>query len=156
MEHVFVETNWLVGCLAPAHHKVPAAVELLEKAKRNEVRLYLPAICVSECKRPVCEKFQVKLEADRVRKFLLWARSNEAIEIAHEETVRRALDKMEGVVKRDLDRLDTDVENLCAETGVEAFHIEEQMWLRNTELSYGGLQLEPFDLAILVKAENLS
>lgn len=84
MEHVFVETNWLVGCLAPAHHKVPAAVELLEKAKRNEVRLYLPAICVSECKRPVCEKFQVKLEADRVRKFLLWARSNEAIEIAHE------------------------------------------------------------------------
>lgn len=159
MEHVFVETNWLVGCLAPAHHKVPAAIELLDKANRGEVRLYLPAICASECKRPIREKFQVKLEADRVRKFLLWAKVNQPIDPAQEQAVRQTLDKMEAVVRRDLDRLDTDLQSLRAQTGVEVFHIEEEMWLRNTELSYGGLQLQPFDqailAAILVKAEML-
>jgi hypothetical protein len=29
MRHVFVETNWVVGYAAPAHHKNAAAVELL-------------------------------------------------------------------------------------------------------------------------------
>jgi anion-transporting ArsA/GET3 family ATPase len=159
VKHVFVETNWLVGCLAPAHHKVFAAVELLEKARSGEVKLYLPAICVAECQRPIRDKFQVKLEADRVRKFLLWAKSDGVIEPAQEETVRRTLDQMEALVKRDLDRLGEALKDICAQRGVEVFHIEEDMWVRTTELSYLGLQLYPFDQAILgsilVKAEVL-
>lgn len=157
MRHVFVETNWLVGCLAPAHHKISAALELLESSKSGEVRLYLPAICVAECQRPIRDKFQVKLEADRVRKFLLWARSEKVIAPSEEETVRRTLDQMEGLVKRDLDRLNEALNDVCAEGGVEVFHMEEEMWLRTTELSHLGLQ--PFDQAILgsilVKAEML-
>jgi hypothetical protein len=159
LEHVFLETNWLVGCLAPAHHKVFAALELLERAKKGEVTLYLPAICVAECQRPIREKFQVKLEADRVRKFLLWAKSNGTVEPDQEETVRRTLDQMEALVKRDLDHLANSLKDLCAQKGVEVFHIEEEMWLRTTELSHLGLQLQPFDqailAAILVKAEML-
>ncbi|SPF37662.1 hypothetical protein SBA4_2040006 [Candidatus Sulfopaludibacter sp. SbA4] len=34
MPHVFFETNWLHDCAAPAHHKVPDAVRLLERAQR--------------------------------------------------------------------------------------------------------------------------
>jgi len=149
LEHVFVETNWLVGCLAPAHHKVFAAERLLDKAKNGEITLHLPAICVAECQRPIREKFQVKLEADRVRRFLLWARSVEAMEPDQEETVRRTLNQMEGLVKRDLARLVDTLKDLCAQKGVEIFHIEEEMWLRTTELFYLGLQLQPFDQAIL-------
>lgn len=159
MKHVFVETNWLVGCLAPAHHKVYAALELLEKARSGEVKLHLPAICVAECQRPIRDKFQVRLEADRVRKFLLWAKSDGAIGSAQEEAVRRTLDQMEGLVKRDLNRLGKALKDVCAQTGVEVFHIEEDMWVRTTELSHLGLQLNPFDQAILgsilVKAEAL-
>jgi hypothetical protein len=62
VQHVFVETNWLVGYAAPAHQKVYAAVDLLKKANRGEVRLYLPSICLSECRRPIREKFQVEAE----------------------------------------------------------------------------------------------
>lgn len=159
MEHVFVETNWLVGCLAPAHHKIPAALDLLERARSGTVTLYLPAICVAECQRPIREKFQVKLEADRIRRFLLWARANNAVGSSEEETVRRVLDQMEAMVKRDLDRLPGAITALCQQKGVEVFHIEESMWVRSTELSSAGLQLQPFDQAILgailVKAEML-
>ena len=37
MHHVFVETNWLHDYAAPAHHKVPEAVTLLERAQRGSV-----------------------------------------------------------------------------------------------------------------------
>jgi hypothetical protein len=149
LEHVFAETNWLVGCLAPAHHKLNAALELLEKAGNGQVVIHIPTICVAECQRPLREKFQVKLEADRVRKFLLWAKSNGTIGPEQEETVRRTLSQMEGLVRRDLDRLTDSLKELCVETGIDVFHIEEEMWLRNTALSHSGLQLQPFDQAIL-------
>jgi len=45
MRHVFVETNWVVECAAPAHHKTPAALELLKRAASGELKLYLPVIC---------------------------------------------------------------------------------------------------------------
>lgn len=159
MQHVFVETNWLVECLAPAHHKEPAALEFLERARGGEITLYLPAICLAECQRPIRDKFQAKPAADRVRKFLLWAKSNGTIEPGQEETVRRTLVQMEALVKRDLERLADALKDLSARKGVEVFHIEEEMWVRITELSFLGLQLQPFDQAILasilVKAEKL-
>jgi predicted nucleic acid-binding protein len=157
VQHVFVETNWLVGYAAPAHQKVYAAVDLLKKANRGEVRLYLPSICLSECRRPIREKFQVRSEADRVRKFLLWAKRENIVEAAVDETVRQTLDQMESLVRRDLDRLNDSLENLRSERGVEIFNLNENMLERCAGLSHLGLQ--PFDQAILasiiVKAEIL-
>jgi hypothetical protein len=154
---VFVETNWLVGYAAPAHQKVYAAVDLLKKANRGEVQLYLPSICLSECRRPIREKFQVRLEADRVRKFLLWAKGARIVEAAVDEIVRRTLDQMESLVKSDLDRLSDSLENLRSERGIEIFNMNEDMLERCAAVSHLGLQ--PFDQAILasilVKAETL-
>ena len=66
---------------------------------------------------------------------------------------------MESLVKRDLERLADSLNDLLAQKGVEVFHLEEEMWLRTTELSHLGLQLQPFDQAILasilVKSEML-
>jgi hypothetical protein len=42
MRHVFVETNWVFGYAAPAHHKRLDAVELLKGAGANEIRIHLP------------------------------------------------------------------------------------------------------------------
>jgi hypothetical protein len=58
---------------------------------RGEIQLYLPAICLSECRRPIREKFQVRLEADRVRRFLLWAKGERIVDTAVDEIVRRTL-----------------------------------------------------------------
>ena len=157
MRHVFVETNWLVGYAAPAHHKVYAAVDLLKRANRGEVQLYLPSICITECRRPIREKFQVRLEADRVRRFLLWAKETKVIDGTVDETVRRTLDRMEGLVNRDLEQLNGLLDSLRNERGLEIFGMTEEMLERCADLSHLGLQ--PFDQAILasilVKAETL-
>lgn len=159
MRHVFVETNWVVACAAPAHHKIPAALELLERAAREELKLYLPVVCISEARRPIFERFQSRNEADRVRQFLLWARDNKYVDGKDEEAARRVLDQMEGRVKADLEKLDEALEKLKGAKGVEAFNLSQPMLERCGGLSQARLDLQPFDqailAAILVRAEEL-
>jgi hypothetical protein len=159
MRHVFVETNWVVVRAAPAHHKIPAALELLERAASGELKLYLPSVCISEARRPIFERFQSRSEADRVRQFLLWARDHKCVEGNDEEATRRVLDQMEGRVKADLEKLDEELDNLSRSKGMETFHLSQPMLERCTELSHRKLDLQPFDqailAAILVRAEEL-
>jgi predicted nucleic acid-binding protein len=159
MRHVFVETNWVVEYAAPAHRKTPAALELLDRAAREEIRLYLPVICVTEARRPVAERFQVRTEADRVRQFLIWARDTSIVDAAEDETTRRVLDRMESRVKADLDGVDHSLESLRTTRGVEVFNLDQEMLERCASLSYLRLDLKPFDqailAAILVRAEQL-
>ena len=159
MRHVFVETNWVVACLAPAHHKVPAAVDLLGRAATGEITLHLPVICISEARRPILERFQSRGEADRVRQFLLWARDNNLVDATDEEAARRVLDQMEGRVRSDLEKLDETLVNVGNANGVETFHLNEKMLERCAGLSHAKLDLQPFDqailAAILVRAEEL-
>jgi predicted nucleic acid-binding protein len=159
MRHVFVETNWVVEYAAPAHRKTPAALELLDRAAREEIGLYLPVICVSEARRPVAERFQVRTEADRVRQFLLWARDTGMVDAAEDETTRRVLDRMESRVKADLDGVDDSLNSLRVTKGVEVFNLDPEMLERCASLSYLRLDLKPFDqailAAILVRAEQL-
>lgn len=106
MRHVFVETNWVVAYAAPAHHKVYAATEILKRANQGEIKLYLPSICIAEARRPIFEKFQVRLEADRIRRFLLWAKQNGVVDPQADNTVRTVLDKMEARVRDELEKVD--------------------------------------------------
>lgn len=160
MRHVFIETNWVVAYGAPAHHKSYAAIDLLKKANTGAVQLYLPSICISEARRPILEKFQVRLEADRVRRFLLWGKQHNLIDEPTDETVRRVLDQMESRVKTDLEKTDDLLANLKTEKGIQIFDLTQQMCERCSELSHAGLGLQPFDqsilAAILVKAEELT
>jgi hypothetical protein len=159
MRHVFVETNWVVACAAPAHHKIPAALDLLNRAASGELKLYLPTISISEARRPIYERFQSRNEADRVRQFLLWARDNKFVDAKDEEAARRVLDQMEGRVRTDLEKLDEELENLNVAKGVETFNLSQPMLERCAALSQAKLDLQPFDqailAAILVRAEEL-
>jgi hypothetical protein len=159
MRHVFVETNWVVAYAAPAHHKIPAALELLNRAASEELKLYLPVICLSEARRPILERFQSRNEADRVRQFLLWARDNKFVDAKDEEATRRALDQMEGRVQADLEKLDETLTSLKTAKGVETFNLSQPMLERCATLSLAKLDLQPFDqailAAILVRAEEL-
>lgn len=161
MRHIFVETNWVVAFAAPAHHKlqVRAAAELLERAAAKEIVLHLPSICISEARRPIQERFQVRNEADRIRRFLLWAVGEAHITPEEDAITRKVLDKMEGFVKRDLGQLEDTLASLTQKTGLEIFDITQAMAQRCTELSFLQLGLEPFDqmvlAGVLVRSEQL-
>jgi hypothetical protein len=55
-EHVFVETNWVIDCVAPTLAAGPAALELLARAGAGDLVLHLPTICLIEAKKVVRER----------------------------------------------------------------------------------------------------
>jgi predicted nucleic acid-binding protein len=157
--HVLVETNWVVGCAAPAHHQDPAARALLDRAGAGEVKLYLPAVCLNEARRAI-QKFQPRHEANAIRSFLAWSKGTGQLSGDDDRTIRRALDMFEAKVKADLKTLDARLTALRSRAGVEVFALDETMLERAIDLSGGELDfLQPFDQAILaavvVRAERL-
>ena len=59
MRHVFVETNWVVDVLAPAHHREPSAVRLQDRAVDGELTLHVPSICFTEARKVIPNRFKI-------------------------------------------------------------------------------------------------
>jgi hypothetical protein len=95
MRHVFVETNWVFGYAAPAHHKRLDAIDLLQRARDGEVHLHLPAPCLSEVRQPIRTKCQPRNEADAIREFLLRSRAERSVSAEQERVTRQVLDRFE-------------------------------------------------------------
>lgn len=157
MKAVFVETNWVVDCCAPAHRRVSAAVKLLADANSGKISLHLPAACLTEARFVIRTKFQPN-EANRLREFLKWARSEGHLGVAQVESTRQVLDQFERLVKQDLDNLELRLEKLKAVKGLEVFPLNEQMLEKSVSLATE-VDLKPFDnsilAAILVRAGDL-
>jgi predicted nucleic acid-binding protein len=68
-QHVFVETNWVVDLVAPALSRSPGASELLERSRRGEVVLHVPAIALSEAHKVVRER-SLRADLENLRAFL--------------------------------------------------------------------------------------
>lgn len=102
MPNVFVETTWVVDCFAPIHNVVPEARNLLMRAERGEIRLFLPSICITEARYPLRNKFQPRTEANRIRQFVAWATAEQTITVEQGQTVRLCLDRMEAAVRHDI------------------------------------------------------
>jgi hypothetical protein len=160
MRHVFVETNWVFAYVAPAHHKSLDAVELLQRTRAREVRLHLPAPCLTEARQAILTKCQPRHEADAVRQFLLRARAERTVSPDQERTTREVLDRFEQQVQTELRQLDETFASLRHEPGLEVFPLNENMLERAVSLSTLDLSLKPFDQAILaavlVRAEELA
>lgn len=148
MRHVFVETNWVVKYLAPAHHKMPAAVDLLERSKRGEIKLHVPSICLTEARRPLREKFNPRNEARAIREFIPWALNQGALSVAEAQLVRRVLEMYEVKIQRDLDLVDTALEALRSEAALDVFPVTEQALSHALSLATRH-DLNPFDQTIL-------
>lgn len=159
MKHVFVETNWVVAYAAPAHLRLPAALTLAEKAERGELRLYIPSACLTEARYPIRTKFQPRIPADSLRKYLAWATSEGAVDPEDCRIVRRVLDRYEAAVLTELGDLDVRLRSLKENPGIEVFPLHDEMLVRAVELSIQNMDLKPFDQAILaavlVRAEAL-
>jgi predicted nucleic acid-binding protein len=157
MKHVFVETNWVVDYCAPAHRRVLAAVKLLEDANSGKINLYLPAPCLTEARFAIRTKFQPN-EANRLREFLKWAKTEGHLEAAQVESTRQVLDQFERLVKQDLDNLEVRLERLKGEKGLEIFPLNTQMLEKSVSLATE-VELKPFDnsilAAILIRSDDL-
>jgi hypothetical protein len=159
MRQVFVETNWVFGYAAPAHHKRADAVGLLERARIGEVQLHIPALCLTEARPPIMSKCQPRNEADAVRRFLLRAKSEGTVTPEQDRATREVLDNFEAQVRTELRNLDDVLGSLRQQRGLEVFPLNERMLERAVKLSISDLSLKPFDQAILaavlVRAEEL-
>jgi hypothetical protein len=159
MRHVFVETNWVVDYAAPAHLQLPAAIELADKAAAGQIRLHLPAVCLTEAAQTLRNKFRPRQHADAVRKYLRWAMSQTNVSAGDGQIVRRVLDQYESAISAELDDLENRYAALAALPGVEVFALNSNMLARAVELSTKDLYLKPFDqsilAAVLVRAEEL-
>jgi hypothetical protein len=157
--HVFVETNWVVACYAPAHLKVPAALELLKLATDGSITLHVPGICLSEACSTIRRKFQPRSHLDPVRSYLRWAKTKNKAVAETEAAMRRLLDTYENEVLTDLEHLEQAVGSLRSEKGVKAFSLTEEMLEKALALGLEKLELQPFDnsilAAILTRASEL-
>ena len=149
MRHVFVETNWVVAYAAPEHLRLREALGLAERARAGELHLYLPSVCLAEARYPIRSKFQPRLPADSVRKYLGWAAAKGKLSSDEATTVRRVLDQYQGSVSAELERLDERLRSLIDHPGIEVFALREDMLARAVELATQNLDLKPFDQAIL-------
>lgn len=102
MKHVFVETNWVVAYGAPEHVRVFDAVNLLQRAQRGELRLYLPSICLTEARNPIQTRFHPRMPADSLRKYLTWAGTQTTVPAGEIAIARRLLDQYESSVLAEL------------------------------------------------------
>jgi len=148
-KHVFVETNWVVDCFAPAHFATPSARALLQLAQDGSLTLHVPAICLSEARTVIRRKFQPRNQADPLRNYLRWAKEKKEIEPRAEEVVRQSLDRYEGIVLAELESLERVVGGLKNEKGVDVFRLTENMLELALSLGTERLELRPFDDAIL-------
>lgn len=148
-EHVFVETNWVVDCFAPAHFAVPSALALLRSAQIGELVLHVPGICLSEARSVIRRKFQPRNQADPLRNYLRWAREKGAIDNDTEQVVRETLDRCEGIVLAELGSSENAISGLKDRAGVDVFSLTESMLELALVLGTEKLELRPFDYAIL-------
>jgi predicted nucleic acid-binding protein len=159
MRHVFVETNWVVDFAAPAHHKQAKAVALLERARRGDLQLHLPAICLAEARQPILTKCRPRHEAAAIRQYLRWTKSSGVITEEQRQSTLEVLDSFEHDIRAELAQLDEIIAGLRTQAGIEVYALNDRMLERTIELSVLGLALKPFDQAILAavlcRAEDL-
>jgi len=148
VRHVFVETNWAVDYAAPEHRRNPAAGALLDKSRRGELKLHLPALCISEAKRTIQTKFQPRGEADAIRLHSRKAVEAGKLSQADRDVVMRAVDMFEKAVWKDLAGVDQALSALRTEPGLEIFAMSDSHLDLSVAISFS-VGLGAFDQAVL-------
>jgi predicted nucleic acid-binding protein len=148
MLHVFVETNWIVDIAAPEHRRLPAARELLDRARSGEFELHLPALCISEARRAILHRFQPRGEADAIRRYVQWASAEGKVSKSDAGVVFAALDNFESKVRGELSNLGQTLDGFRKEKSLEVFPLDEPKLQLSLDLSFQ-VDLTHFDHAVL-------
>jgi predicted nucleic acid-binding protein len=135
MRHVFVETNWVVDFAAPEHRQAPGARSLFDKARRRELMLHLPNLCLGEARRVLLTKFQPRGEADAIRHYVRWAAGVGGLSDGDRSVVIRVVEEFESKVRGELENLDSTFNSLRAESGIEIFPMNDRQLALSIEIS---------------------
>jgi hypothetical protein len=159
MPHVFVESNWLFAFAAPAHHQVPDAAELLNRARHGDFTIHMPNVCIGEARQAIMTKCHPRKEANAIRRFLSWSEPAGEVTKSDAAVTRAILDKYENSVKRDLDDLDSTLRRPGELPYLKIFGLDNETLGLATKLALDGVAAKPFDHAILastlVRSSNL-
>jgi predicted nucleic acid-binding protein len=158
---VFVETNWVVDVLAPAHLQSPQALELLARANSGELRIFVPHISLIEAQETIPRRFasRSRSSSNELRKFVRWARDEKRLSNQDANSAFRVFDQFENLVISELNQIPNRLDNLRQHSGLCLFSLSEAMLERQVRIGATTLNLKPYDLAILaailVKAEEI-
>lgn len=160
MQHVFVETNWIVDFVAPPHLVRPEAARLAARAADGEVQLHIPSVCFSEAGPRMNERItEARKVADYLREYIRVEVGKGQLAADHASMMRRILDQLEQSIISHRDAASGLLAGLTSATGVEVFALSERMLEMTLRPELFGLGLKPFDLgilaAVLVRAEEI-
>jgi hypothetical protein len=148
IRHLFVETNWLYAYAAPAHHKVPAAVTLLERAQRGDFILHIPNVSFAEARQSIHTKCQ-PADGPGIHRYIRWAHKNSELNDLQAEEAHRLAEKYLQDIRRELNAVPTMLKDIAALPCVEVFALDDQMLDLANELAFTNIAQKPFDHAIL-------
>jgi hypothetical protein len=148
IRHLFVETNWLHDYAAPAHHKVPAAVTLLERAQRGDFILHIPSVSFAEARLSIQTKCQ-PVDGPGIHRYIRWAHKNGELNDEQAEEAHRLAERYAQDISKELSTVPTILKEVAGFPHVKIFALDDEMLDLANELALSKAAQKPFDHAIL-------
>src|SRR5690349_2430382 len=98
--HVFVETNWVVDVVAPVLSRNRDALDLYDRARKGEVQLHLPAVCLIEARKVVAAR-GVRADLNAIRSYVRDMRADGRIDENTATTSFEVLQRFEQYVSNE-------------------------------------------------------
>jgi hypothetical protein len=148
MPHVFVETNWLHDYAAPAHHKVPDAVTLLERAQRGEFILHIPNVSFMEASQSIQMKCQ-PVDGPGIHRYIRWAHNNGELNDEQAREAHQLAERYVQSINRELSAVPSILKEVAGLPCVRVFAFDDEMLGLANQLALTKVAQKPFDHAIL-------
>jgi len=146
--HVFVETNWVHDYAAPAHHKVPDAVRLLERAQQGEFTLHIPNASFAEARQSIQSKCQA-VDGPGIHRYIRWAHKTGELDQAQASAAHNLAEKYVQSINGELIEVPKMLKELAGLPCVNMFALDDTMLELANQLALTKVALKPFDHAIL-------
>src|SRR6266568_797599 len=146
--HLFVETNWLHDYAAPAHHKVPAAVTLFERAQQGDFILHIPNVSFAEARHSIQARCQ-PVDGPGIHRYIRWAHKNGELNEEKAEGAHRLAERYVQDISKQLSAVPTILQEVAGFSCVRVFALDDEMLNLANELALSRAAQKPFDHAIL-------
>jgi len=148
IRHLFIETNWVHDYAAPAHHKVPAAVTLLERANRGEFVLHIPNVSFAEARQSIQTKCQ-PTDGPGIHRYIRWAQKNGELNDEQAEDAHRLAERYIQDIRQELSAVPAILKDIGGLPCLKIFALDDEMLDLANELALTKAAQKPFDHAIL-------
>jgi hypothetical protein len=148
VRQLFVETNWLHDYAAPAHHKVPAAVTLLERAQQGEFILHIPNVSFAEARHSIQTKCQ-PADGPGIHRYIRWAQKNGELDGERAQDAHRLAERYVEDIRKELSAVPLILKEVAGLPFVNMFALDDEMLDLANQLALEKVAQKPFDHAIL-------